>query len=336
MKRNNSWVWILAGGVGLLFLSVALMSGGGSSSGGQASVFGPHVALVTLQGPISDTSTRSLLGGSAGGVRGFISDLEEASDDPNARAIVIRINSPGGSASASQEMYQAVLRARKSKKVYASMGDVAASGGYYIAAGCDKIFANPSTLTGSIGVISQFLNYQGLFRKVGLDSQTFKSGQFKDSGSPTRPLTAPERALFQAMIRDIYTQFVDDIVAGRKSATGGKLTKAKLLPLADGRVFTGVQAKRAALIDSLGGLHEAVQEAGKAAGIKGKVVAREVEKPGLFGGLFGASAAAATEGVVAQAGEAFGRSLGAGLAEELTARLKSSSQAPQLESGLQN
>lgn len=324
MNRKKPWMWV-AGVFGLLVLSMIVVSrsieamfGAGERKAG--------VALVSLQGAISDTESSSLLGGRSGGTRRFIADLERAVKDPATKAIVIRINSPGGSAAASQEMYQAVMRARKSKKIYASMGGVAASGGYYIAAACDKIFALPSTLTGSIGVISQFLNYGELMRKLGLGEATIKSGRFKDSGSPTRPLRPDEKALFQSINRDIYEQFVDDVVAGRRGATGGALSKEKLLPLADGRVFTGRQALSVGLVDELGGLHEAVQEAGRQAGLSGEIEAQEIEESGgLLGSLVGASS---TSG----AGRELGQSIGAGVADEIESRLQGTSSTPRLQS----
>jgi protease-4 len=324
MKRGDkvSWVWVLAGCVGLLVVAVLGLSAVSGSAGAGTSTGGPHVAVISLQGAITDAETRSLLGGRAGGARGFMEDLDKAVEDPSARAIVIRINSPGGAAAASQEMYHAVMRARGKKPIYCSMGDVAASGGYYIASACDKIYANPSSVTGSIGVITQLINYEGLFRKLGLDEATFKSGRFKDAGSPSRPLRPDERALFQRLVLDIYGQFVADIVAGRKEATKGKLTLARVKQLGDGRVYTGVQAKQNGLIDALGGLHDAVQEAGKAGGLTGKIETRDVGSGGGLGILFGASAQGLAEGA--------GRSLGAGFADEVASRLQSTTSAPAL------
>ncbi len=335
MDRKVPWAWVLMGSVGVLVLLWVVMLGTMSSLFGASGAVAP-VALISLQGAISDTESSSLLSGRSGGTRGFIWALERAVRDPEVKAVVIRINSPGGSAAASQEMYQAVMRARKSKKIYASMGGVAASGGYYIASACDKIFALPSTLTGSIGVISQFLSYGDLMRKLGLDQAVIKSGKFKDSGNPARRLTPEEKVLFQAINRDIYEQFVDDVVAGRSEATHGGLTKDKLLPLADGRVFTGRQALAVELVDEMGGLHEAVQEAGREAGVRGEVQARDIEQPGgLLSGLVGASA----QGAASQAGQAFGSSLGhsfgAGVADEVQARLQSSAAPPRLQSPLQ-
>ncbi len=317
-SRGVSWRWVLAAFVGLFVIGLVAMS----ATGGMV---GSRVAVVSLSGAIADGGGGGLLGGAIAGTRRFMSDLKKATDDPTAKAIVIRINSPGGSAAASQEMYAAVMRARKVKPVYASMGDVAASGGYYVASACDKIYANPATMTGSIGVISQFMNYQELFRKVGLDEATIKSGKFKDAGNPSRKLTPEERALFQRMIGVIYQQFVDDIVAGRKNATGGKLTREKLLKLADGRVYTGTQARDVMLVDKIGGLYDAVQDAGATAGLTGDIVADEIESGGLFGGN---GLGVALQNGAASFGEALGSGIGQAAAQSFTTTLQKTSSAP--------
>ena len=315
-SRGVSWRWVLATFVGLFAIGLVAMSVVGGA-------VGSRVAVVSVSGAIADGGGGGLFGGATAGTRRFMSDLKKATDDPTAKAIVIRINSPGGSAAASQEMYQAVLRARQVKPVYCSMGDVAASGGYYIASACDRIYANPATLTGSIGVISQFMNYAELFRKVGLDEATIKSGKFKDAGNPARPLTPEERALFQKMIGVIYNQFVDDIVAGREKATGGKLTREKLLKLADGRVYTGTQARDVLLVDKIGGLYEAVQDAGAAGGLKGEIAAEEVQSGGLLGGSgLGVSSFA----------NSIGAAVGQAAAQSFSTTLQGSSGAPRVSS----
>jgi protease-4 len=296
-RKRTPWIWIIltlavvffAGLAGLLFIGAML---GGAS--------GDHVGLINFYGEISDQPSRSFLSRSDG-PRDFIAACESAGRDKSVKAVVIRINSPGGSAAASEEMYHAIRRLREKKPVICSMGDVAASGGYYMASACDKIYANPATLAGSIGVISQFVNIEGLAKKLGIGNSTLTSGKFKDAGSPFRGLRPAEKQLFQTMIRDIYNQFVDDVVAGRKAATKGKLTRAALLKIADGRVFTGRQAKNALLVDELGGLHDAVQDAAKLGGLK-KPVVREVESGG-FGSLFGAEASTPAPGFAAQLGE---------------------------------
>lgn len=301
-KRSSPWPWILGalgvcavlGFMGLLTLGAALSGSAGS-----------RVALIEVNGAISDGGAASLFGGT-GGAREFMQQVAKAREDSTIKAVVIRINSPGGSSAASQEMYQAVRRLRDKKPVVASMGDVAASGGYYVAAACNKIYANPSTLTGSIGVITQMMNYQGLFRKVGLDSTTIKSGKFKDAGNPSRPLTAEEKALFQAMVNDVYQQFVADVLDGRKAATNGKLTRAKLLKIADGRVLTGRRAKDALLVDETGGLYEAINEAGKLGNISGTPKVKKYSSGGLAG-LLGAESASPVQQLANTAGQQFAR-----------------------------
>ena len=267
----------------------------------------PSVGLIEVSGAITDGGASSLLGGTSGGAREFIRETEAARADDNIKSVVIRINSPGGAASASQEMYEAVLRLRAKKPVVCSMGDVAASGGYYTAAACTKIYANRATTTGSIGVITELLNYQQLARKIGVDQAIIKSGKFKDAGNPARPLTAEERQLFQNLINNLYNQFVNDVVAGRKEATKGQLTREKLLKLADGRVYTGEQAVKNKLIDETGNLYTAVRYAAKAGGLKEDAPVTPLSSGGGLGALFGASAQSTLSGLSENAGAAFAR-----------------------------
>jgi protease-4 len=300
-KRRTPWAWIIisisvAGLIGLVGMVMIVATIGGVS--------GDHVGLVSFSGQIMDQEQKGLFG-SARGPRDFIADCESARRDKSVKAVVIRINSPGGSAAASEEMYRAIRRLREKKPVVCSMGDVAASGGYYMASACDKIYANPATITASIGVISQFVNMETLFKKLGVDAATLKSGQFKDAGSPFRKLRPNERQLFQAMIVDIYNTFVDDVVAGRKAATKGKLTRAALLKIADGRVVTGNQAKKLLLVDALGGLHEAVEDATQLGGLK-KSRLREVSSGGGLSGLLGdEDASTSARGFSSQIGQGF-------------------------------
>jgi protease-4 len=329
MNRARSFPWgfiflslmllLIVGGIGLSFIDAVM---GGGKAGASAS----RVALIEVSGAISDEGASGALGGSTQGARDVIESLDEARLDPTVKAVVIRVNSPGGSASASQEMYQAVKRV--GKPVVCSMGDLAASGGYYVAAACDTIYANGSTLTGSIGVISQFLNYQGLFKKLGLDEATIKSGRFKDAGNPARPLTPAERQLFQAMIMNVYEQFVSDVAQGRKK----KLTLAQVRKLADGRVYTGKQAFDNKLIDKLGGLHEAVREAARLGGIKGEPQVKNFSTGrGLLGGLLGAETNAGISSEIGSVGNSVGHAAGQAFAETMIRQLKqeSSSAAPQ-------
>jgi protease-4 len=296
-KRSTPWSWIILTGAAVFFIGIAGLTVIGLTLG---SVSGAHVGLINFYGEISDQPSKSFFNRSDG-PRDFIAACENAGRDASTKSVVIRINSPGGSAAASEEMYQAIRRLREKKPVVCSMGDVAASGGYYMAAACDKIYANPATLTGSIGVISQFVNIEQLAKKLGIGSSTLTSGKFKGAGNPFRSMRPDEKQLFQAMIRDIYNQFVDDVVAGRKSATKGRLTRAALLKIADGRVFTGRQAKNALLVDELGGLHDAVQSAAKLGGLE-KASVREVASSS-FGGLLGAEASTPIHGMATLLGE---------------------------------
>ena len=295
------WPWLA-----MLALLSAILGGFLIFNGLSGDVENPSVGLIEVSGLISDSGASSLFGGTSGGARQFIRQTEAARKDPQIKSVVIRINSPGGSASASQEMYEAVMRLRKEKPVICSMGDVAASGGYYTAAACNKIYANRATTTGSIGVITEFPNYQELAQKIGIGSAIIKSGKFKDTGNPARPLTPEEKQLFQSLIKNLYDQFINDIVAGRKEATTGKLTREKLLQLADGRVYSGEQAAQNGLIDENGDLYTALVYARQ----QGKLPEDAPITPlsggrgGLFS-LFGASTQSAVEGMSQSAGAAF-------------------------------
>ncbi len=215
------------------------------------------VALVPLRGEI----TRS---------DGFVETLSDLEDDESVVAVVVRIESPGGAVAPSQEMYEAVLRLRKEKPVVASLGSVAASGGYYVASAADVIVANPGTLTGSIGVIMQLTNLEGLMDKVGVRAEIVTAGSQKDMGSPFRALSEKERAIFQAMADEVHTQFIDAVAAGRG------MTPESLRSVSTGRTFTGEQAHELGLVDQLGGLHEAIAVAADRAGIEGEPVVDKV------------------------------------------------------------
>jgi len=205
----------------------------------------------------------------------IIEQLDDFHESSAVKAIVMRINSPGGGVGPAQEIHDAVKRIDADKPVIVSMGSVAASGGYYIAAPARQIFANPGTITGSIGVIMEFTNFQELLEKIGLHNQTVKSGKFKDVGSPVRPMTDEDRALLQALIDDVHSQFVE---------SGRKLDKQVVRSFADGRIFTGRQARELGLVDELGSLEAAVRRAGELAGIEGQpeVVYPPSEKPRLI------------------------------------------------------
>jgi protease-4 len=242
-------------------------------------------------------------------IEGIIGDSEELveqinafADDRGIKAVVLRINSPGGGVAPSQEIYQAVRELKKKKKVVASMGSVAASGGYLIAVAADRIVANPGSITGSISTVMHYANVEELLKKVGVRSSVVKSGKFKDIGSPTREMTAEEKSLIQAIVDDIYDQFVRTIAENRK------LPLQKILALSDGRIFSGRQAKELGLIDDLGGLQDAVLLAGKLSGMEGspEVVHGMKKKTTLLKYLMGSMTSAVVEEIKGEAAESRG------------------------------
>lgn len=255
--------------VGVLVLSVVLalvVGQGGGSSRMRGPLFSQHgdtVGIVRVEGAIYDGTSTSLFGGEAL-AQDIIDQLDSAADDPSIAAVVLRINSPGGSASASWEISEAIRRVQDSgKPVVVSMGDSATSGGYWIAAGADYILATPSTMTGSIGVIMQMANLEELYEKVGYRPEVLKSGPYKDIGSSAREMLPEEREILQNMINEIYEQFIQVVAEGRG------MDPAKVREIADGRVMTGRQAVELGLVDGIGDLHEACLVAADLAGIEG-------------------------------------------------------------------
>lgn len=234
------------------------------------------VAVINIGGVITTGgSTSGLLGGVTSGSNDINSQIRQVAENPNIKAVVLRLNSPGGTVAGTQEIAQEIDRLRKSgKKVVASMGDVAASGAYWIASRCDKVVANPGTMTGSIGVIMQTENLEGLYEKLGIEEYTFKSGKYKDMGSPTRQITEDEKAIMQEMVDEHYEHFVTAVAEGRSM----DIENAR--ELATGRVFTGSQAKDVGLVDEMGNFYDAIDLAAQLAGIPGKpsVIHLEREK----------------------------------------------------------
>jgi protease IV len=213
---------------------------------------GPKVAVVEIEGIIVD---------GAAAVR----ELREHTDNPSIKAVVLRVNSPGGVVAPTQEIFAAIQRARKAgKPVVASLGAVAASGGYYVAVAADRIYANPGTLTGSIGVVMQLANLEGLLKKVGVDYVVVKAGAYKDVGNFARTMSPEERKMLQALLDDVYSQFVEAVSEGRG------LEKKDVLAFAEGRIYSGQQALALKMVDELGGFEEAVEAAGKLANISGR------------------------------------------------------------------
>ena len=234
-------------GTAALFVAIGSSTLGVSRSGG--ALFGERVAVVELAGLIVDVDDQ-------------LRELRAYRDNPGVRAVVIRINSPGGAVAPTQELYEAIRRLRAAgKPVVASLGAVAASGGYYVAVAADQIYANPGTLTGSIGVVMQMANLNALMKKVGVEYVVVKSGEFKDVGNFARPMTAEERRILQTLLDDVHGQFIGAVADGRK------LDRAEVRRFADGRVFSGSQAKALRMIDALGGLEEAVDGAATLAGL---------------------------------------------------------------------
>lgn len=243
---------------------------------------GDQVAVIHVEGVIMGGRSSSNLLGDQGGTESTMKNLREAAANPNVKAIVMRINSPGGSAPAAQELGEEIKKVRaQGKIVVTSMGDMAASGGYWLAAVTDKIYANPATLTGSIGVYIPYSNWQELYQKIGIKQEKIKSGPHKDMLSPEKPLSPEERAIAQSMVDDLYEQFVEVVAEGRK------LDKAQVRKLADGRIYTGNQAKTAGLVDEFGGLYDAIEGAAQLAGLSSHYEVKDFDKLPPWSALLG-------------------------------------------------
>ncbi len=228
----------------LLLLGISRMDGFSLSMGGK-------VAVLPISGMIADSEQ-------------VIEQMKRFEKDNAVKAIVLRINSPGGGVAPSQEIYEEVRKLNAKKPVLTSMGTIAASGGYYIASATRKIYANPGTMTGSIGVVMPFMNVKDLVDKIGLKGMAVKSGEFKDIGSPLREMTPEDRQVLQSVVDNVHLQFVNAVAAGRK------LPREDVLKIADGRIFTGEQAKALKLVDALGNLEDTVADAAKMGGISGE------------------------------------------------------------------
>ena len=221
---------------------------------------GDRIALIRIEGPIIDSKET-------------LDELKDYVKDTSIKAIVLRIDSPGGGVAPSQEIYEEVRKAVAKKKIVVSMGSVAASGGYYIAAPATKIVANPGTLTGSIGVIMEIPNIESLMNKIGVKTEVIKSGQHKDIASIFRGIKKEEREILQDVLDNVHEQFVEAVAEGRK------MVHDDVKRIADGRIFTGQQALKVGLVDELGNLEDAMKAAAKLSGIKGEpVVVTKKEK----------------------------------------------------------
>ena len=253
MKKSRVGVgkvisWIIGGGF-LFFLLIFLVSLYIAREGPGAGKIG----LINIEGVILDSKET-------------LAQLDRYQKNQTIKALVIRINSPGGGVAAAQEIFEELQKTKSQhrKPIVASMGSLAASGGYYVACASDRIFANPGSITGSIGVIVQLANISGLLEKVGVKSVTIKSGEHNDMGSMTKDLSPEDQKIFQGVLDDMHDQFIDVVAKSRR------MNKEKVREISDGRIFTGRQAISLGLIDELGDLSDAVNCAAQMAGIKGK------------------------------------------------------------------
>ncbi len=261
MRRQSLSGLLGAAGVALLLIS---WSSSALAAWDPLEIFTPgeKVGVVEITGIISKATTT-------------LEELKKFREDRNIKAIVLRVNSPGGVVGPSQEIMEEVTKTKKVKKVVASFGSMATSGGYYVACSADLIMSSPGSATGSIGVIMQLANVEQLTKKLGVDFYSLKAGALKDMGSPFKPMTPEEKAVFQKLLDNIHEQFIQDVAKNRK------LPVEKVRALADGRVFTGQEAKELGLVDVMGNFNDAVVRAGRLGGIRGKIETEYPEKKGF-------------------------------------------------------
>jgi protease-4 len=252
MRKHPVLLGLIIIGVilGIFLVSIFFLARLGEDRG---FALGDRVAVVDIKGVI--TSSRDI-----------VEQIDNFTQNKDVKAIILRINSPGGGVGPSQEIYREVLRAKEEKKIIASFESVAASGGYYVACASDLIVANPGTITGSIGVVMEFSNVEDLLKKIGLRSYVIKSGKHKDIGSPVRKMTPEEKEILQGVIDSVHNQFVRAVAEGRS------IEEEKVREIADGRIFSGEQAKELGLVDRLGNLQDAIEIAAEMIGIEGKPV----------------------------------------------------------------
>lgn len=274
--RSRVFLWVILGGGAFFLFLVAIFalvyfsvrSQQKNSFGG----FGDKIGVVDLEGVILNP-------------KDVVDQLRKFADDSSIKAIVLHVDSPGGGAAASEEIYREVLRIRdKNKKtIVASIGTVGASGAYYVSSATSKIFADDASIVGSIGVIAEWYNYEELIKWAKLKAIVLKAGEFKDTGSPTRDLTPAERAYLQGLIDDMHTQFIHSVAVGRK------MKDEQIRPLADGKVWTGEQALPLKLVDQIGDFRAAIDDTAKSVGIKGEptIVHPEKERKSVLDLIFG-------------------------------------------------
>ena len=276
-QRSRAWLWVLIGTAsffvfflaifGLLYASLRAQRG--EIGGG----FGDKIGVVDLEGVIIEP-------------KDVVDDLRDFADDDSVKAIVLHVNTPGGGAAASEEIYREVLRIRdgdperkkKPKRIVASIETVGASGGYYVSSATNKIFADNASIVGSIGVIAEWYNYGDLLKWAKLKNIVIKAGEFKDTGNPARDMTPAEQAYMQSMIDNMHTQFIAAVAVGRH------MKPEDLKPIADGRVWTGQEAMALKLVDQIGDYRSAVLDTARAVGIKGdpNIVRHEKNKRTLL------------------------------------------------------
>ena len=275
--RSRAFLWVLLGG-GAFFLfllavfALVYFTVRSEQKSSSFSSFGDKIAVVDLEGVIISP-------------KDLVEQLRKYGDDSSIKAIIIHVNSPGGGAAASEEIYREVLRIRdvKKKRIVASIETVGASGAYYVSSATNKIFADDASIVGSIGVIAEWYNYEELMKWAKLKAIVLKAGEFKDTGSPVREMTPAERAYMQGLIDNMHSQFIDSVAKGRRM----KIEEIK--PLADGKVWTGEQAVPLKLIDQVGDFRAAVEDTAKSVGIKGEptIVRPEKDRKSLLDLLFG-------------------------------------------------
>src|SRR5882757_4315332 len=281
-RRRSGWFWfaIIGGSFLVLFLVLVAIGWGvarsfSSDSDDSASPSSDKIGVIDVEGVITSADTLN-------------QQIRKFGDNDDVKAIILHIDSPGGGAASSQEVYNEVVRVRKEKhkKIIASVESTGASGAYYIASGCDRIYANDASVVGSIGVIMEWTNYGELLHWAKLKNVVLKAGELKDAGDPTRDLTPKEQAYFQTIVDNMHTQFIHDVAVGRG------VSDDKIRPIATGQVWTGQQAKQLGLIDKEGGFRVALMDTAREAGIKGEpgILRPSKKKKGLASILFSGDA----------------------------------------------
>ena len=265
--RSRAFLWVILGGGAFFLFLVAIFALVYFSVRSQQkdgfSGFGDKIGVVDLEGVIINP-------------KDVVDQLRKFADDSSIKAIVLHVDSPGGGAAASEEIYREVLRIRDQKKktIVASIGTVGASGAYYVSSATNKIFADDASIVGSIGVIAEWYNYEELLKWAKLQAITLKAGEFKDTGSPTRPMTPEERAYLQSLIDNMHTQFIHSVAVGRK------MKEDQVRALANGKVWTGQEAVPLKLVDQIGDFRTAIDDTAKSVGIKGEPTLVRPEKEG--------------------------------------------------------